>query len=57
MNLPIVRVLVDRLVGWLIVLCVMLAAIPVLVVVVVSAAAGLFPTKPLRIQAILPHRD
>lgn len=41
MNLPIVRVLVDRLVGWLIVLCVMLAAIPVLVLLLFVVLKGL----------------
>ncbi|HEY4846138.1 MAG TPA: phosphate ABC transporter permease PstA [Candidatus Dormibacteraeota bacterium] len=41
MNLPLVRLLVDRLVGWLIVLCVMLAAIPVLVLLLFVVLKGL----------------
>jgi phosphate transport system permease protein len=41
MNLPFVRLLVDRLVGWLIVLCVMLAAIPVLVLLLFVVLKGL----------------
>jgi len=41
MNLPIVRVLVDRLVGWLIVLCVMLVAIPVVVLLLFVVLKGL----------------
>jgi phosphate transport system permease protein len=41
MNLPLVRLLVDRLVGWLIVLCVMLAAIPVLVLLLFVILKGL----------------
>jgi phosphate transport system permease protein len=40
-NLPIIRLLVDRLVGWLIVLCVMLAAIPVLVLLLFVVLKGL----------------
>ncbi len=41
MNLPLVRLLVDRLVGWLIVLCVMVAAIPVLVLLLFVVLKGL----------------
>jgi phosphate transport system permease protein len=41
MNLPLVRLLVDRLVGWLIVLSVMLAAIPVLVLLLFVVLKGL----------------
>lgn len=41
MNLPLVRLLVDRLVGWLIVLCVMLAAVPVLVLLLFVVLKGL----------------
>jgi phosphate transport system permease protein len=41
MNLPLVRLLVDRLVGWLIVVCVMLAAIPVLVLLLFVILKGL----------------